>query len=78
MKEAHGSTQTGHLIMSQILFSETGVHFFFFQGVMVAHATLFIVHQKVAEGGDINSPHDRPLGLYGTKQTINSFLLLQT
>lgn len=26
MKEAHGSTQTGHLIMSQILFSETGVH----------------------------------------------------
>lgn len=64
--------------MSQILFSETGVHFFFFQGVMVAHATLFIVHQKVAKGGDINSPHDRPLGLYGTKQTINSFLLLQT
>ena len=52
--------------------------FFFFQGVMVAHATLFIVHQKVAKGGDINSPHDRPLGLYGTKQTINSFLLLQT
>ena len=48
------------------------------QGVMVAHATLFIVHQKVAKGGDINSPHDRPLGLYGTKQTINSFLLLQT
>lgn len=45
---------------------------------MVAHATLFIVHQKVAKGGDINSPHDRPLGLYGTKQTINSFLLLQT
>ena len=31
------------------------------QGVLVAHATLFIASQKVAKGGDSNSPHDRPL-----------------
>ena len=46
--------------------------------LMVVHDAIFIAYQKVAKGVDIKTPHDRPLGLYGAKQTSNSFLLFQT